>query len=272
MKKFTRSSLVFALVSSLVSSMAFAAPDWSKVDATEVFVFHPGATPWQWVSSKGKHGGSRGLARGEACIGCHTEGKEINLDMSRLSSELEPAGAPQTKLYPVKVQAAYDTDNLYLRLSFKAPMGGFDKGDKENELKATVLMAEPTVPMGNMVGCWATCHEDARTMPGANPQKTKYVKEGGYALMQWASKTGVSDGSVTTERKMTGGNAGVKAEASQSGDGYTVTFTRKNPGIGKTVPIGIAIHADHASGRFHHVSLGYNLGIGAEGDIKAVKQ
>ena len=110
-------------------------------------------------------------------------------------------------------------------------------------------------------------------MPGAKPDKTKYVKEGSYALMQWASKGNVvSDGSVTTERKMSGGNTGAKAEATKDGDNYVVTFTRKSPGEGKVVPMGIAIHADYASGRFHHVSLGYNLGVGVAADIKAVKQ
>jgi hypothetical protein len=38
------------------------------------------------------------------------------------------------------------------------------------------------------------------------------------------------------------------------------------------VPFGVAIHADNSHGRFHHVSLGYKLGIGADGDVKAVKQ
>jgi len=32
------------------------------------------------------------------------------------------------------------------------------------------------------------------------------------------------------------------------------------------------VHADHATGRFHHVSMGYKLGFGVDGDIKAVKQ
>ena len=82
----------------------------------------------------------------------------------------------------------------------------------------------------------------------------------------------MSDGSVTGERKMSGGTTGVRAEAAKSGEIYTVTFTRKNPGEGKTIPFGIAIHADHARGRFHHVSLGYTLGIGTDGDIKASRQ
>lgn len=272
MRKKPLSAILLAAGLSLVTSMANAAPDWSKVEATQIFLFHPGVTPWQWVSTKGKHGGSRGLVRGETCVGCHIEGNDLNLDMARISAEFEPAGSPKTMLYPAKLQAAYDTENLYIRLTFTPPAGGSNKGDKEHELKATVLFADPAVPLGKQVGCWASCHTDARTMPGADEKKTKYAQEGSYALMQWTNKGLVSDGSIGTERKQSGGGNNVKAEGSKTGEAYTVTFTRKNPGEGKAIPMGVAIHADHAAGRFHHVSLGYNLGIGADGDIKAVKQ
>lgn len=268
----TASLLAGALLS--FAAGAQAAPDWSKVPKRDVQVFHAGVSPIEWVTKKSDHSGSTGLRKGESCVGCHEEKGGLNFDFKRLASkDLEPQGAPKTMNFPVVVQAAYDKDNLYIRLSFKAPAGGADKGDKDNEVKATVLLADAKVGQGALVGCWASCHSDARTMPGADEKKTKYTKEGGYELMQWASKGNkVSDGSVTSERKMSGGGAGVKAEASKGGDGYTVTFTRKNPGEGKSVPMGVAIHADHASGRFHHVSLGYTLGIGADGDIKATKQ
>jgi hypothetical protein len=272
MRKKSLPMILLAASLGFMASVANAAPDWAKVETTKVFVFHPGTTPWQWVTTKGKHGGSRGLIRGETCVGCHMEGTDLNLDMARISSEFEPSGSPKTMIYPVKLQAAYDAENLYVRLTFTPPAGGFDKGDKENELKATVLLADPAVPMGSQVGCWATCHSDARTMPSADSKKSKYVTEGSYALMQWTNKGQVSDGSITTERKMTGAGNNVKAEGGTNGKEYTVTFTRKNPGEGKSIPIGVAIHADNASGRFHHVSLGYVLGIGAEGDIKATKQ
>lgn len=267
-------SCALALGLGLAHNATLAAqPDWDKVSSTKLFVFHPGATPWEWIDAKGSHGGSRGLARGEACIGCHLEANELNLDMTRLATELEPAGAPKTMMYPVNVQAAYDSDNLYMRLTFKAPAGGFNKGDQHNELKATVLLADPDVPKGNQVGCWASCHQDSRTMPkAASAEKTKYVTTGSYQLMQWASQNNtVSDGRVSKDRQMNGGNTNVKAEANRQGDTTTITFTRNNPGEGKTISMGIAIHADHASGRFHHVSLGYLLGIGADGDIKAQK-
>ena len=41
---------------------------------------------------------------------------------------------------------------------------------------------------------------------------------------------------------------------------------------GKAVPFGVAVHADHATGRFHHVSMGYTMGFGADGDVKSAKQ
>lgn len=251
-----------------------AAPDWSKVPKRTIQVFHPGVTPIEWIVSKGDHGGSNGLRKGESCAGCHEDAGDINLDFDRLTkAPLEPVGGPSTKMFPVDVQAAYDAGNLYLRLSFKAPGAGANKGDPDHAMKVTVLFPNDKVKQQAQVGCWATCHTGLRTMPGGDDKKTKYTDEGAYDLMQWASKDNkVSDGNIVKERKMSGGSLGAKAEASEAGGVHTITFTRSNPGEGKVVPFGFAIHADHAAGRFHHVSLGYLLGIGAEGDLKAVKQ
>jgi hypothetical protein len=256
----------------LAASGAYAAPDWSKVPKRNVQVFHAGVTPIEWIMDR-THGGRTGLKKGETCIGCHEDEEvvgKLNFDTSRLSGELEPVGAPKTVIYPVAVQTAYDAQNLHLRLTFKAPTGGFNA---DNAIKVTVLFPNAKVPQATQSGCWATCHVDLRTMPkAASETKTKYV-EGAYDLMQWASKDNkVSDGSVSAERRMSGGSLGAKAEATEKDGEYTVTFTRSNPGEGKSVPFGFAIHFDHASGRFHHVSLGYLIGIGADGDLKAVKQ
>ena len=275
MSKSIISTAVAGVLLAIGSQAAMAAPDWSKVPKRDIQVFHPGVTPIEWITKKSDHSGTAGLRKGESCVGCHEEKGGLNFNMKRLADakELEPKGAPKTLNFPVGVQAAYDAANLYIRLSFKAPAGGADKGDKDNDVKATLLFGDAKVPQGAQVGCWQTCHADARTMPGADDKKTKYTKEGAYELVQWASKGNkVSDGSVGAERKMSGGGTGAKVEASKAGDTYTVTFTRKNPGEGKSVPFGIAIHADNSHGRFHHVSLGYKLGIGAEGDVKATKQ
>lgn len=275
MKKTTVSTLVLGTLLTVSSQFAFATPDWGKVPKRDINVFHAGVTPIEWVGKKSDHSGTAGMKKGESCVGCHEEKDSLNFNVKRLADkELEPKAAPKTILYPVAIQAAYDASNLYIRLTFKAPAGGADKGDKENEVKASVLFPDSKVPQAAQVGCWAACHLDVRTMPGADDKKTKYTKEGSYELMQWKSAKGAKavDGTVTSERKMDGGALGVKAEGAKAGDTYTVTFTRKSPGEGKTVPFGIAIHGDHASGRFHHVSLGYTLGLGANGDVKAVKQ
>ena len=201
----------------LGSQAAFAAPDWAKVGKSTIHVFHPGAAPFEWVQGKGEHSGASGLKKGESCAGCHDEKGKLSLDFKRLAGkEMEPKGAPKTMSFPVGVQAAYDANNLYMRLTFKAPAGAADPADKENEVKAAVMFAGDKVPQGDQVGCWATCHNDARTMPGADDKKTKYVKEGNYDLMQWKSAKGAAtaNGTVTSERKMEGGTLGAKAEGS----------------------------------------------------------
>jgi hypothetical protein len=278
MKKNFVSLAVMGAFLALGSQAALAAPDWSKVPKKELHVFHPGAAPIEWVTGKGDHSGASGLKKGESCAGCHIEDGKVSLDLKRLASkEMEPKGAPKTMTYPVGVQAAYDATNLYLRLTFKAPGGGFDHSDKDNEVKASVMFPNDKVAMGEQVGCWAACHKDARTMPGAADTKTKYATPGAMDLMQWRSSGKAFDGTVTDKRNMEGGKAGVTAEGGKAGDTYTVTFTRKlaggvNLAAGKAVPFGVAIHADNAGGRFHHVSFGHTLGLGVDGDIKAVKQ
>ncbi len=261
----------------LSSQFAMAAPDWGKAAKSTIHVFHPGVAPIEWVQGKGEHSGASGLKKGESCAGCHVEDGKLSLDLKRLASkEMEPKGAPKTMTYPVTVQAAYDATNLYVRLTFKAPTGGADKSDKENEVKATVMFPNDKVALGDQTGCWAACHKDSRTMPGADDKKTKYVAAGALDLIQWKSSGKSVDGFVADKRNMEGGKAGATAEGAKAGDTYTVTFTRKLAGnavlaAGKAVPFGIAIHADNAGGRFHHVSFGHTIGLGADGDVKAAK-
>ena len=279
MKKTSVSLALFGALLAFGSQLAnAAAPDWNKVPKRTIQVFHAGVTPAEWVMKKSDHSGRTGINKGESCVGCHEEKGGLNFDMKRLAGkELEPKGAPKTMSFPVTVQSAYDKDHAYIRLTFKAPAGGFDPADKENDVKVAMMFANDEVSKGAQIGCWGTCHGDARTMPGADDKKTKYTKGGAYELMQWKSAPGAKavDGSVTDKRNMEGGTAAVVAEGSKSGDTYTVTFTRKLSGTlaeGKATPFGVAVHADHATGRFHHVSMGYTMGFGVDADVKATKQ
>jgi hypothetical protein len=249
------------------------------------------------MTKKSDHSGSTGMRKGETCVGCHEEKGTLNFNFKRLADkELEPVGAPKTMMFPVSVQAAYDKENLYLRLSFKAPADAAaaasrEEKDPRHEVKVAVMLMADKVPQGDQFGCWVTCHADVRSMPGANPDKKKYLTGanmggGVYAdYFQWKSGAGGKgvvqlDGHVAGERVNKDGKALVKAEGENKGGTYTVTFTRKLTGgdgdvalaEGKAVPFGIAVHADKTVWRYHHVSLGYNLGIGADGDVKAAKQ
>jgi hypothetical protein len=159
--------------------------------------------------------------------------------------------------------------------------------DGQNPVKIAFMLDQGRVGMADQSGCWASCHSDSRTMPGAADSKKKYVKDGSvaggvfYDLVQWRSgeKKGF-DGHVADTRVMEGGKALVSAEGKLDGDTWSVVFARKFAGgegdvtlaAGKTYNFGFAIHDDHAAGRFHHVSLGYTLGIDAKADITAAKQ
>jgi hypothetical protein len=85
--------------------------------------FPPGVTPIEWATKKSDHSGSAGMRKGETCAGCHEEKGALNFNFKRLADkELEPKGAPKTMTFPVSTQVAYDAANLYIRLTFKAPV------------------------------------------------------------------------------------------------------------------------------------------------------
>ncbi|PKO38147.1 MAG: hypothetical protein CVU33_09775 [Betaproteobacteria bacterium HGW-Betaproteobacteria-6] len=283
MRKLNASLVTLGVVFVTGALPAYAAPDWDKIPKREVHVFFPGVTPIEWLMNKAEHSGRSGISKGESCAGCHEEKGMLSLDLKRLgSTELEPVGAPKTMSFPVGVQAAYDKENLYVRLTLKAPGDAAAKADKEDkapiyEVKVAIMLAGPKVAKAAQIGCWATCHSDVRSMPGADPKKKKYVANASladgnyYDYFQWKSGEGGSgatqvDGHVAEARVNKGGT-------------YTVTFTRKLSGgegdlalaEGQVIPFGVAIHADKTVHRFHHVSLGYTLGLGATADIRAVK-
>lgn len=308
MKKTLVTASVLALLAGVAGSALAAAPDWSKVPARKVTVFHPGAAGVEWILNGIQHGGAVGLKKGERCINCHEDEKTQGIDIAvdkilksemLKSDKLEPKPVSNhVGSLPVSVQAANDGANLYLRFTWKEPQGGMDKMDKDNPVKLAVMLEDnkviakdksgKEVQIGMAGGCWGTCHTDARTMPGVtDDKKTKYVAGGSlaggnyYDLMQWKSGKGAKmvDGYVADKRVMEGGKALVSAEGKKEGDNWVVTFTRKLAGgegdialvSGKTYNMGFAIHNDHTAGRFHHVSFGYSLGIDAKADITAAK-
>jgi hypothetical protein len=275
-----------------VSSHAAAPADWSKVPSKKLTLFYPGVSPMEWITKGTEHSGFKGMKKGESCTACHEEElAEFGKKMVS-GAKIEPAppkGKPAA--VPVTVQAAHDGTNMYLRFTWKATgASGGTKADPDNPVKLAFMLEDNKVEWANIGGCWATCHQDVRTMPDVkDDKKTKYVKDGGlasgkfYDLLQWKSAKGAKpvDGYVADKRVMEGGKALVGAEGKQAGDTWTVTFTRKLTGgegdvavaAGKTYNFGFALHDDYATGRFHHVSLGYSLGLDdPKADVNVVKQ
>jgi len=267
------------------SGAAYAAPDWSKVPSKQITIFYPGgALPVEWVMNNGVHTGAGGIrTKNLSCVGCH-EPELAAFGAQRAAAEKVKVGS-----IAVAVQAAYDAGNLYLRFAWKQPAdSGLKKMDQDNQVKLSVMFENNKIELAKQVGCWQSCHQDARTMPKGDENKTKYVVGGSlasgkyYDLIQWASGKGgeFKDGYVAEKRVMEGGKALTDAKGDKAGDTWTVTFTRKLTGgegdiamaDGGVYNLGFAIHEDYTSGRFHYVSLGYTLGLGAKADLTAVKQ
>ena len=281
--------LAAALILPMLGAHA-AAPDWGKVPAKTITVLYPGVSPLEWVTKGTEHGGARAMRKGETCASCHdAEAADMGKKMAS-GQKIEPKPIKgKAGSIPVNVQAAHDGANLYLRFSWKQPVGGAEKMDKDNAVKLALMLDDNKVPGANLSGCWEACHADARTMPEAkDDKKTKYVKDGSlatgkfYDLMQWTSGKGARfDGYVADKRVMEGGKGLIEAKGEKKGDEWVVVFTRKLAGggegdialaSGKAYNFGFAIHDDYTLGRFHHVSLGHTLGIDTKADISAAKQ
>ncbi len=282
-------SSALGLILALGAGYATAAPDWSKVPSKKIVLLYPGASPIEWITKGTEHGGAKAFKKGERCVDCHSdETADMGKKMAS-GQKIEPKPIKgKAGSIPVDVQAAHDGANLYLRFSWKQPAGGGEKMDAENQVKLAFMLEDNKIERAGQSGCWETCHQDSRTMPDAkDDKKTKYVAGGDvkagkfYDLIQWKSKGKAVDGYVADKRVMEGGKGLVEAKGEHKGDSWTVTVTRKLAGggegdialaSGKTYNFGFAIHDDSTLGRFHHVSLGYTLGIDAKADITAAKQ
>ncbi len=278
---------ILAAAFAFAATPAYAAPDWGKAASFDATVFYTGVSPVEWIMKGSAHGGARALKKGETCASCHSqEAAEMGQRIASGDKGIEPTLiAGKAPSIPVKMQATHDGEQLYLRFTWKEPKRGGTPApvhDDKNPVKIAVMFEDGgKADMADTSGCWGTCHEDSRTMPkAASETKTKYLKNGNVDsgvfmdLIQWRSgENKFSDGYVATERVIDGGTALVAAEGKKNGDEWVVTFTRKMKGdakgditfaSGKVYNFGFAIHDDAALGRYHHVSVGFKLGIDAE--------
>ncbi len=184
---------VAALSATSVLAADPAQIDWSKVPTTSVTLFYPGQSSYEFVTSSA-HPGSKSVVAGKACVTCH-KGKEKSLgDKIVKGGRLEPTPVSgKNGSVDLRVQAAYDAKNAYLRFQWKThnafpgtehqylrydghewKVYGYPKLDKVvqegkqpgiYEDRMTVMIDDGKVPNYAQHGCWLTCHNGLRDMP-----------------------------------------------------------------------------------------------------------
>lgn len=293
--------IAFSMLCLVTVSGAVFAADASKAPAKIITAFYPGSSGMEWILST-NHGGSRGVKKGESCINCHVDDKTNHEEASEMGDEilagqkfkdtvLEPdpiKGKPGS--VPITVRAAHDGDKLYLQFSWKDT--GFVSGkkmDPDSQIKMAVMLYEPgKVEYDTTGGCWATCHNDLRTMHGVTDNnKTKYLVGGDLAagkffdIIQFRTGQKPRDGYIAKERVMEGGTALIDAKGELKDGIWTVSFIRKLSGgegdvklePGKLYSFGFSLMDDYCIGRYHYVSFGYSLGLdNPSAGVNVVKQ
>ena len=188
------------------TASAAATIDWSSVEPTEVILFYPGQASMEWNLKGSDHGGKRAFVKGDRCYDCH-EGEETDIgDLIVAGDKAEATPIPGKRgSIAVKVQAAHDADNLYMRFQWEdgqhapVPFAKGGKMDPDNPIKLAIMLGTDKVEYADRAGCWQSCHQDANHMPD-QPDKatlagsplasrldlgmgfTKYLKESRTAI------------------------------------------------------------------------------------------
>lgn len=172
--------------------------NWGKVPSSTVHLFYPGQSTYQWLTSPAHKGAVKEVLRGDSCVSCHDESDaEEDLGASLVvANRLEPVPVKGKSGYKeLKVQAAYDDKNAYLRFQWKtdAPHPGnahlflrydgkewksyggpkLDKAVQAGDMPAIyedrlglIIDDGKVAGFGNQ-GCWVSCHDGQRHTKGA---------------------------------------------------------------------------------------------------------
>jgi hypothetical protein len=189
--------------------------DWSKIPTATIPLFYPGQSSYEWLRSDQHKNAAKEVKRGDACTSCHDEQdaeKDIGEKIVK-GDRLEPTPVRGKSGYKdLKVQAAYDAKNAYLRFQWKTDnayagtehqylrfdgkewkVWGYPKLDKIvqdrqmqgiYEDRMSIMLDDGKVPGFAKQGCWLTCHDGERDMQkqftkaevAANPMLTAFKK------------------------------------------------------------------------------------------------
>ena len=200
-----KKSLLFAQLAAIGAIGAFvgghataadpAKINWSKIPVTTVPLFYPGQSSLEWLSSDAHEGAGKSVKNGKSCTSCHDEKdaeKELGEKLVK-AGPLEPMPVAGKEGYKdLKVQAAFDDKNAYIRMQWKTQNGypgtehqylrfdgkewkvwGFPKLDKIvqdrqmmglYEDRMSIMIDAGKVPGFAQQGCWLSCHDGQRDM------------------------------------------------------------------------------------------------------------
>jgi len=190
-----RIALMLSLAATLSSAIAadVATIDWSKIPSTTVSLFFPGQSSYEWLRKD--HPGASAVQADQPCVTCH-KGQETKLGAKLVKGgPLEPTPVEgKTGQVDLKVQAAYDAKNAYFRFEWRTQQPypgtehqylrfdgkewkvyGYPKLDKIvregkspgiYEDRMSLMIDDGKVPGFAQQGCWLTCHNGQRDMPG----------------------------------------------------------------------------------------------------------
>ncbi len=169
--------------------------DWNKIPTSKVALFYPGQSSYEWLRSDAHKGAARETARGDACVSCHDDPKEEQMQGNKIMKghPLEPNPVKGKNGHvDLNVQVAYDEKNAYFRFQWKTnnpypgtehqylrfdgkewKVYGFPKLDKVvqegtqpgiYEDRMSIMIDDGKVPGFAQQGCWLTCHDGQRDM------------------------------------------------------------------------------------------------------------
>lgn len=172
-----------------------ASINWSGIPSKSVKLFYPGQSSYEWLLSAEHKKGNKAVPNGRACATCH-EDDEANMG-NRLAkgASIEPTPiAGKNGTLDLTVQAAHDDKNLYLRFQWATQAKGpgdayphlrFDgkewkpfgaqklsKAAREGKMpgvyedRLSLMIDDGKVKNFDKQGCWITCHNGMRDMPG----------------------------------------------------------------------------------------------------------
>lgn len=164
--------------------------NWGGVPAANITLFYPGVASWEFLLSDDHRLGAHEIKQGRKdCRHCHLS-REGELDlkadeiaagavrMKRSHNPFEPEPITGKKgTISARVQAAYDNENIYIRVEWESKGSGWHKkpGGLPDRVSLQLNRSETTF---KKYGCFIGCHNDLNTMP-ASPSK-KEVKANAY--------------------------------------------------------------------------------------------